>query len=116
MNIEWNVDGHEIVVKMAHDKFLVSAVPCSNESSPASKCFHQDLNGCLVEYFVNTYGIDVQEGSAEVKSPMKIGWAVWGESSDIDLVVFMFIPEDDETFRNWVEAAKSVETTEPVSE
>lgn len=57
---------------------------------------------CIVDYFLDRFGLDCNVGVSEVSSSMEIAWSVQGDVDDPDLCQVWVIPVTDEAFSAWL--------------
>ena len=99
--IEWNVDGHRMLLWLDKANLKVSAEICPNGGSKDAPCYHAGIDGCAFAHFVNMYGLEVNTGVIEAGHSMEMAWAMDGSQWDIDLVNFTVIPVNDPAFKDW---------------
>lgn len=102
-DIAWNVDGHRILLTINKTVIDVSPSICPHGSTPDSPCYHEGIESCVVNYFVNTYGLETNHGVVPSAPSVEIAWATSGSPWDVDMVDFMMIPVDDPHFKDWYE-------------
>lgn len=102
--LKWNVDNHKISLYVKKSEFVVSSVLCPYLGDSDAACYHRGIDGCLVGYFVNTFGLETNTGSVPASEFIDIAWCSEGSSWDIDLVQFLMIPVNDPYFKDWYES------------
>jgi hypothetical protein len=100
----WNDDGH--VLHLTLDK---SAVHITGTTCPKGvACAHPRV-GCLVDYFVNRFGLELNVGSCAPAPDIEIAWMSSGDTYDVDSCQVWIIPMDDPVFAAW----RSTQTPDP---
>lgn len=102
--LKWNVDGHKISLTINKSELIVSALICPYLGDKESPCYHRGIEGCVVNYFVNTFGLETNSGSVPASEFVDIAWCSDGSVWDIDLVEFLMIPMNDPYFKDWYES------------
>ena len=103
-NIEWNDDGHALILRLEQADITVAAAPCPfDEAKEDAACYHKGIAGCIVNYFVQMYGLEVNIGVAQPAGHMPILWTAHGDDYDIDSAQVWIIPEEDEYMSDWLE-------------
>lgn len=97
----WHVDGHRVALNITKSEVQATASICPFGESAEAECFHLGISGCVVNYFINNYGLETNCGSAPAAPSFEIGWAILGSEWDIDLVEFAMIPTHDPWFESW---------------
>jgi hypothetical protein len=106
-DLEWNVDGHRIVLTVNKTTIDVSPSICPHGAVQDSPCYHSGIESCLVNHFINVYGLESNHGVVPASDSIEIAWAMSGSSWDIDLVEFNMIPRYDPHFSDWYDAVTS---------
>lgn len=91
----WHNDGHVIGLLIDRSQLVISSIDC-----PGGDCQHHRV-GCVVKYFVNTYGLECNVGIIEPQPEIQIAWTVSGDVYDIDSCQVWIIPSEDEAFAAW---------------
>lgn len=106
-SLAWHNDGHRVNVVI--DKAVVNVTPsiCPYGSSPESPCYHSGVDGCIVNYFVATYGLETNHGTVPASDIIEIAWATDGSKWDVDLVEFYMVPVNDPHFSDWLSSVSS---------
>lgn len=100
--IRWHNDGHIVTLSLNKDKLEIIDVYCSNKEKDDSPCQHDDVP-CVVEYFLNLYGIECNVGVAPPNAKMPIAWALVGDRhKDLGSCQVWVIPTEDEAFSAWI--------------
>ena len=103
-DIAWNVDGHRVLLTVNNTTVDITPSICPHGAVEGSPCYHEGINSCVVNYFINTYGLETNHGVVPASNSVEIAWATFGSQWDIDLVEFMMIPVDDPHFKDWYSA------------
>ena len=105
--IRWHNDGHIVTLSLNKDKLEIVDVYCPNKEKDDSPCKHDDIP-CVVQYFLNLYGIECNVGVAPPNAQMPIAWAFVGDRhKDLGSCQVWVIPTEDEAFSAWI-ASQSV--------
>ena len=99
----WHDDGHVIHVRLEKDSVSVVSGLCPYGGRKDTPCYHEGINGCVVNYFVSMYGIDVNVGVADAAGTLPISWSYGGNSWEIDSATCWIIPNNDPNFATWAE-------------
>lgn len=100
--IKWHNDGHAVMMLLNKDKIEIIGVQCPNKGKEDSPCEHDD-SPCVVEYFLNLYGLECNVGVVDPSAEMKIAWAFIGDRhKDLGACQVWVIPTDDEAFSAWI--------------
>lgn len=97
----WHNDGHEIKVTLEQQHVHVALSECPNNHKPNTACYHEDVNGCVVDYFVELFGIECNVGTAPATNPLPIAWAYVGTSRNLEKTQVWIIPSNDDAFAAW---------------
>lgn len=80
---EFIEDGHVIAFALERDALKVVEVICPNVGS-TSLC-NRRRTYCVVQRFIDAYGMDLNIGNAPLNGPIEIAWfPVYGDESDLD--------------------------------
>jgi len=93
----WHNDGHVMYLELNKAEVVVQAVVCPE----STECKHERL-GCLVQYFLNQFGLDCNVGVCSPSAEMVIAWMLVGDPYDIDACQVWVIPIEDEAFSAWL--------------
>lgn len=102
LSAEWHRDGHFLYLTIEKDRLNVAFALCPFGKSKDSPCWHRQAP-CVVEHYVNLYGLDCNVGVAPAKANLEIAWALLGDDTDLDLAQLWWIPVDDEAFASFLE-------------
>ena len=100
--LRWNNDGHRILLNVNKTVIDVSPSICPHGGTADAPCYHSGVDGCLVNYFINTYGLESNHGVVPASESVEIAWSMEGSAWDIDLVEFLMIPVGDPHFKDWL--------------
>lgn len=98
VNAEWVADGHEVKVVANEDKFEVTFYSCPNKRRKGTDCWHPQADGCVVDWYVFRYGLELNKGSAPIEFPMKVAWTHVGDTADLEKSQVWLIPMNDDAF------------------
>lgn len=101
--LEWHNDGHRVIVLIDRSNVVVNLEYCPNGGKPNTACWHKEVDGCLVKYFVQMYGLEINEGMAPASLFRDISWT-FIEGYDLYTSQAFIIPNEDELFSEWVES------------
>jgi hypothetical protein len=97
----WHDDGHILYLMLSGPDLNITMIHCPNNGAPDTDCFHDDAGGCLVEYFINNYGLDCNVGTCVPQEELVIAWSVQGSLKHIDECQVWVIPVTDDMFASW---------------
>lgn len=92
----WHNDGHVLHLMLNKSQLLITEVDCPGDA----ECAH-DRVGCIVQYFVYTFGLECNVGVVEPHPELRIAWTVSGDTHDVDACQVWIIPSEDEAFAAW---------------
>lgn len=95
----WHSDGHRIYMQLNRNELSIQLVTCPGGED--RECQTGKFE-CIVEWFLERYGLDCNVGVSEVASDMEIAWMVQGDTTDFDLCQVWVIPVADEAFSAWL--------------
>tara|TARA_B100000287_G_scaffold122653_1_gene114560 strand:- start:679 stop:1020 length:342 start_codon:yes stop_codon:yes gene_type:complete len=103
----WNADGHRILLTV--NKAIVDVSPsiCPHGATEDAPCYHEGINGCIVNHFVNVYGLEINSGVVPASASIEIAWAMSGSRWDADLADVRIIPMEDPNFQEWLDSQKA---------
>jgi len=107
LHLEWNNDGHQIKLVIDRDELLVSMAFCPNGRKAGTDCWNERVDGCIVDYYVDRYGLEINEGKAAAAPLLAIAWAFSGDKYNLDAAQVWIIPTTDVTFSAWLEERTS---------
>jgi hypothetical protein len=93
----WHNDGHIMHLELNRAEVVVTIVTCPGEG----ECLHERL-GCIVQYFINRFGLDCNVGVCEPAGEMPVAWMIAGDPYDVDACQVWVIPTTDEAFAAWL--------------
>ena len=102
LDFNWRDDGHSIHVRLEKDTISVQG-SCPFGGRKGSPCHHEGINDCVVRYFVNMYGIDVNVGVADAAGSMPVSWSYGGNQWEVDSSTCWIMPNADSNFAAWAE-------------
>ena len=102
----WHTDGHRIYMQLNRNELSIQIVTCPKHEDRECNVGKFD---CIVEWFLDHYGLDCNVGVSEVASDMEIAWMVQGDTSEPDLCQVWVIPIADEAFSAWLMTQTSTE-------
>jgi hypothetical protein len=97
----WHNDGHTMYLQLHRNELSILTVNCPGGEDRECQI---DKFSCVVQWFLDRYGLDCNVGVSEVSSTMEIAWSVQGDTSDPDLCQVWVIPTKDEAFAAWLES------------
>lgn len=100
LSAEWHTDQHKITLMLSGDEILVSTY-CPN-GKVRGECFNERLNTCVVNYFMDLYGLECNVGVARVEPNMEIAWSLVGDPYDLDASQLWVMPVEDTAFSSWL--------------
>lgn len=99
----WHDDGHTMHLEIRGPELVIWKVTCPHEGKgPESPCYSHRVDGhCVVNYFINVYGLDVNQGSTSAASEIQFAWTLVGDQNDLDASQIWIIPVEDPTYSAW---------------
>lgn len=67
----WHQDGHVLHLELRQAELYVTFVDCPRTGS----CIHEDA-ACVVEFFINQYGLEVNIGTCPPEPELEIAWTL----------------------------------------
>lgn len=107
LEAQWHNDNHWIALVIRSDRVGVTLEFCPNGEKEDAECWSAEADGCIVKWFVEMYGLDVNVGTVNAASTLKIAWSAL-RGADLTSSQVWIIPVDDEAFAGWI-----VEQMEP---
>jgi len=98
----WRNDGHEMFVTLRNSECNLEIAACPHRDKPDTDCFSAEADGCIVRWFLDTYGLECNVGIAPAASRMTIAWTRMGGETLNDCQVWV-MPAEDEAFRGFLE-------------
>lgn len=95
----WHKDGHFIHLMLEKEAVNVSSVTC-----PDGKECKTEEDACVVQFFVERYGLDVNVGSCPAAADIEIAWTLIGKMRDLESAQLWIIPVEDYVFQAFVDA------------
>lgn len=95
----WHDDGHIIKLWINKNELEITEIICPNQDIGA--CV-DPVHGCLVQHFVNRFGMECNAGSCSAIDTMDICWTLIGDNRIIEECQLWFMPKTDEVFAAWL--------------
>jgi len=108
----WHNDGHRLTLRIVKSELEVLETVCPNGDE--GECLDSQY-GCVVQWFVDRFGMECNAGSCPAESEMEICWTMQGNSRDIESSQLWFMPVNDDVFSAWLTTKKSDEEQDVVS-
>jgi hypothetical protein len=108
--LKWHNDGHVLVMRLNQSELEVF---CTCPGTPDRECGKGDF--CIVDYFVNRFGLDCNIGVCPPAEMLEICWAVAGDAEDPELAQVWFVPINDEVFHAWMVSRTRLDASGPLS-
>jgi cytochrome c oxidase subunit 2 len=70
----WHEDGHSFCVTIDKSVAMPTMFHCPNRVDETSACMHD--GDCVVERFMDVYGLECNVGVSEVSGPVEIAWTI----------------------------------------
>jgi hypothetical protein len=97
----WHDDGHQLHLMLNGADLAITMVHCPEQGREGADCHHEDVRGCVVEYFLNSYGLDCNVGSCAPEETVGIAWSIQGNLRHIEECQVWVIPVTDDMFASW---------------
>jgi len=94
----WHNDGHSMTLGLNKDEIVIESTSCPR----GEECRHEDAS-CVVEFFLDNYGLDVNVGSCTINGPIEIAWTFIEVDRNLDSGQVWVIPTDDPMFAAWAD-------------
>jgi hypothetical protein len=107
LHFEWNNDGHQIKLVIDKADLLVSMAFCPNGRKAETDCWNERADGCIVDYYVDRYGLEINVGKVIAAPLLSVAWAFHGDKYNLDSAQVWIIPTADEAFSAWLEERTS---------
>jgi len=116
--MEWHNDGHTVVLRLNKAQLEVVEVNCPSDNggpcaSDGRSSTSSDGLGCLVQYFIQRFGMDCNIGVCAPEETMAICWTILGDVHDPDAAQLWFVPVNDEVFYAWMTASEVSDEESP---
>jgi hypothetical protein len=95
----WHNDGHHISLRINKSEVEITEIFCPNTLN--SDCKHEHF-GCVVDYFIDRFGLECNVGVCQAKSDLQICWSLVGDPYDLEACQLWFVPVEDEVFYAWL--------------
>jgi len=104
----WHNDGHSFMLVLDKSLIITSLFHCPHRNDDAQPCRVGET--CIVETFIDRFGLDCNVGVTEVAGAIEIAWTLVGDKSDEDECQVWVIPVNDEFFSAWSAGQMNEET------
>ncbi len=102
--IVWHNDGHAIHLTLRQDVLEITRTECPNgHGSELAPCWHAEAK-CIVTWFLDRYGLEVNVGVSAPTPRMEIAWGRSGSTWDLDTMQVWTISIEDDFFAAWVDS------------
>ncbi len=101
LEAQWHNDGHQIAVRIDRDRVHVVLDYCPNLDQEDTECWNAEADGCIVRWFLEVYGLDINQGTAPAGPTMEIAWSAQ-RGADLTSSQVWIIPSNDEAFSGWL--------------
>ncbi len=98
----WHNDGHRVIILIDQADVTISLEYCPNGGREGTECYHPESKGCLVKHFIDLYGLEINKGIAPAALFKEISWTFL-EGQDLYSSEAHIMPNEDESFRSWIE-------------
>jgi hypothetical protein len=98
--VHWHDDGHVIWLELNKSELVILGVNCPNSDDPEAPCRHRFV-GCMVDWFMQVYGLECNVGVCEPSNELQIAWTIIGDTHDLDVCQCWIIPTSDDVFSMW---------------
>lgn len=99
----WHNDGHVILLSINKSELEILQITCPHDDDDGD-C-HSDA-GCIVNYFINRFGLDCNIGVCAPEPTLEICWALSGDRRDPEAAQLWFVPLNDDVFHAWLSTRK----------
>lgn len=105
----WHRDGHVMFLQLNRTEVVVWTVNCPGNDDRACQVGRFP---CLVQHFLDRFGLECNVGVCDVHREMEIAWSLQGDPLDPEACQVWVIPIADEAFAAWL----ATQNVEPESE
>lgn len=98
----WHNDGHSIQLGLDKGEVQILQTSCPQ----LGDCNHEDAP-CVVEWFLDNYGLEINQGSCSIDGEIQIAWTFIEEGRDIESGQVWVIPANDPVFASWSDSQTS---------
>ena len=102
----WHTDGHIVALQLEQSNLQLSLAICPH-GKQGGPCNSREAP-CIVEYFVNAFGLECNVGSAPVQPEMEIAWTLLGDDFDLGSCQMWWLPLEDTAFASWLGAREGI--------
>tara|TARA_B100000029_G_scaffold505788_1_gene587140 strand:+ start:5902 stop:6246 length:345 start_codon:yes stop_codon:yes gene_type:complete len=102
----WHTDGHVIFLQLEQSNLQVSLAVCPHEKQ-GGPCSSREAP-CIVEYFINNFGLECNVGSSAAQPEMEIAWTLLGDDFDLASCQLWWLPLEDTAFASWLGTRESL--------
>ena len=96
--LRWHKDGHLVEFVLDKSNLTIVGTTCPLTTG---ECINKH-GSCVVQAFINLYGMECNVGIAPVSKTMEFAWALVGDrDGDVDSFQVWIIPVEDEIFSAW---------------
>ena len=108
----WHNDGHVILLSINKSELEILQITCPHDDDDGD-C-HSDA-GCIVNYFINRFGLDCNIGVCAPEPTLEICWALSGDRRDPEAAQLWFVPVNDDVFYTWMVTQREPQPDDPDS-
>lgn len=98
----WHDDGHRLYLQIDQSDLRVVQVLCPFPNG--GDCHHDEVDGCMVDHFVNRFGLECHVGVCAPKEYLDIAWTLQGSVMDLDASQVWIIATEDPIYASWRES------------
>lgn len=96
----WHTDGHLVYLQLEQSNLQVTLAACPH-GKQGGPCDSREAP-CIVEYFINNFGLECNVGSAAAQPEMEIAWTLLGDDFDLASCQMWWLPLEDVAFASWL--------------
>ncbi len=101
LEAQWHNDGHKIAVQINIDRTHIVLDWCPNLDQEDTECWSAEADGCIVRWFIEVWGLDINVGTAPAAAIMEVAWSAQ-RGGDLTSSQVWIIPIEDEAFSGWI--------------
>jgi hypothetical protein len=98
----WHNDNHTLILRINRSELEILDVLCPVPET-GGECTNAS-GECVVQWFIERYGMDCNGGVCMAEAEMKICWTLIGDKTDYESSQLWFMPVKDEIFQAWLTA------------
>jgi hypothetical protein len=95
-DLVWHDDGHTLWLELNRSELMVLSVLC-----PGGEECADSRGRCVVEWFINRFGLECHVGVCVPEEQVRIAWAIVGDKDEKDESQVWVISVTDDLYAAW---------------